>query len=171
MLGLTVAGALFLGAVAAVIGPLPDPVARALLRFARRGRPAEAGHPEEPECEPEPAWAPLAPPEFPVTRPAFTIPQEVRLRALSDWLWSASDGARGMGEDLADRMQKQLPDVPEATLAAVLLEVLAVVEDAEGAEVTAHDALLVIKDGLRGAAPIIAAPTLGLEPEAGRRAG
>ena len=117
----------------------------------------------------EPAWPPFPLPEDDREAPAFSTREEDRLRVFADWLWSASGGTRELGGDLADRMQKDLPDVPGPALARTLASVLAFVEDTEAEQVTAHDALLLIKDGLRGGAAIIAAPTLGLEPEGKRR--
>jgi hypothetical protein len=137
------------------------------LAWRSRGR-RQAGA-EVPEPGRGQDTVPFPAPGRPGIPPDFTIPQEVRLRALSDWLWQSGHGARGLAAELADRMERALPGVPETAMATVLVEVLAFVEDAEREQVSARDALLVIKDSLRGAAPIIAAPALGLEPEGGRR--
>jgi GNAT superfamily N-acetyltransferase len=139
-------------------------LARLLSRWQREA--AEA--PElglVPEEAPVPARPPLPAADLAETGPAFTIPEEVRLRVLAEQYAAAGGGARDAGEHLAGWLLAALPDMRGADIAKVLLALEPALADAADSQPDERTALRVIADGLQGAPPIVAGLELALAEE------
>jgi hypothetical protein len=92
-----------------------------------------------------PAWSAFGEHE-PAPEAPLTYGEELMLGDLAVLLDGASHGTRELAGELADRMRQELPDVPDATLAKVLLAVGRWVQDTAGEQGDAHDAVIVIRD-------------------------
>lgn len=110
----------------------------------------------DPEPERVPVRAPLPPADATEAGPAYTIPEECRLHVLAEWLGAASEGTRGFGADLADGLRAKLPGVRDSDIARVLLALEPALERIAGEQEDAETALLVIRDSLLGAPPVLA---------------
>lgn len=93
----------------------------------------------------EPWRAPFAEHE-PAPEAPLTYGEELMIGDLGVILDGASRGTRELAGELADRMRKELPDVPDATLAKVLLAVGRWVQDTIAEQADDHDAVTVIRD-------------------------
>lgn len=100
--------------------------------------------------------------------PAFTLAEECQLRILDEWRSTAGPGARECGETLADSLRLALPGVADADIARVLLALDAEMRLTMADQDDPEAALMIIADGLMGAAPILAELELALA-DRGRR--
>ena len=82
----------------------------------------------------------------PAPESPLTYGEELMIGDLGVLLDGASRGTRELAGELADRMRKELPDVPDATLAKVLLAVGRWAEDTIAEQGDDHDAVTVIRD-------------------------
>jgi hypothetical protein len=134
-----------------VNGPLPacaGAVLRALrgLRLAARPSRREAPIPATAAADwHNPAWSAFGEHE-PAPEAPLTFGEELMLADLAVLLDREGEGTRELAGELADRMRKELPDVPDATLAKVLLAVGRWVQDMTAEQDDDHDAVLVIRD-------------------------
>ena len=132
------------------------------LRCRWRGMTAEAAGPI---AEPDPGLpvrAPLPAADSTHAAPAYTIPEECRLRILAEWLGASSDGTRELGGSLAGALRKSLPDTGDRDIAKVLLALLPVLEALAAEQPDAEAALQVIWDSLLGGPPVLAELDLAL---------
>jgi hypothetical protein len=140
-----------------------------LARMLRRVRAAaQAPVPPPPGREPEavrPLRVPLPAEDSAEPVPGFSRPEECRVRVLADWLGSASPGTQKWGVALADCLRLELPDVPDAVLARVLLVTGGYAEAAADSQADDFSSLRAVAFALLGAPAVLAELGLDLELE------
>lgn len=113
-----------------------------------RGEAAEAPAPElAPEPEP-PARVPLPAADTTEAGPAYTIPEECRLRVLAEWAAMSGETTRFLGANLADDLRTALPGVRDSEIARMLLALEPLLEGLAAEQVSAEAALTVIRDSI-----------------------
>jgi hypothetical protein len=139
------------GTLVVCAGALAFLPARAMLRGLRLGRAGRAGRRGARISAPasadwgSPGW-PASGEHEPSPEAPLTYGEELMIGDLGVLLDGASHGTRELAGELADRMRKELPDVPDATLAKVLLAVGRWAEDTISEQGDDHDAVTVIRD-------------------------
>jgi hypothetical protein len=129
-----------------------------------RGEAAEAPESEfAPEPEPEaPVRTPLPAADATEAGPAYTIPEECRLRVLAEWLRVASDGTQTLAEDLAGQLRSALPGMRDHEIAKVLLALEPVLEQVARDQHDAYAAMQAIWDSVLGGTAVLAEFDLAL---------
>jgi hypothetical protein len=126
-------------------------------------RPEPRREPEpEPEPEPFPVRAPLPAADATGAGPAYTIPEECRLRVLAEWLRVASDGTQTLAEDLAGQLRSALPGMRDHEIAKVLLALEPVLEQVARGQHDAYAAMQAIWDSVLGGTAVLAEFDLAL---------